>query len=187
MNHESEHREHFLWHERPVGKGLRIAGRVVVGIAAASVFALVFGYLVMILWNWLMPVIFRLPAIGYWQAFGIVILAKLVFGSIGGHGNGRHPRSRRARQTTDFDWEAFFEKVRGTAESENWKDFFNPHRWKHYRDFWRDEGKQAFERYMAGREETGENGDFGATSRNAGKGPSARKRSVKKPKTDTGG
>jgi hypothetical protein len=65
--------------------------------------------------------------IGYWQAFGIVILAKLIFGSIGGPGNGRHPGSRRTKQKRDFDW-------------------------KHYRDFWRDEGKQAFDRYMEKRE-----------------------------------
>jgi hypothetical protein len=152
MNHDMEHRNHFFQGERPVGKGLRIAGRVVLGILAAAVFALVFGYLVMILWNWLMPSIFKLPEIGYWQGFGIVILAKLVFGSIGGHGNGKHPRSRRVRRKTDLDWEAFFEKCGEKAGEENWKDFFEPHRWKHYRNFWRDEGKQAFERYMAKQE-----------------------------------
>jgi hypothetical protein len=123
MNHDTGHREHFFWGERPLGKGFKIAGRVVLGIAAAAVFALVFGYLVMILWNWLMPAIFRLPQIGYWQGFGILILSKLIFGSIGGHGNGRRPGNGRSSRKHDFDW-------------------------KHCKDFWRDEGSQAFERCM---------------------------------------
>jgi hypothetical protein len=154
MNSEKnhEHREHFFGGERPVGKGFRIAGRVAMGIAAAAVFALVFGYLVMILWNWLMPAVFGLPGIGYWQAFGIVVLAKLIFGSVGGHGNGRHPGSRHPGQKRDFDWETFFDKCRGAGESEDWKGFFDPRFRKQYRDFWREEGKQAFARYVENQE-----------------------------------
>ena len=33
------------------------------------------------IWNWLMPVIFDLPEISYWQAFGIIILAWLILGN----------------------------------------------------------------------------------------------------------
>jgi len=31
------------------------------------------------LWNWLMPVIFGLPEIGFWQAFGLLILSNIFF------------------------------------------------------------------------------------------------------------
>ena len=31
------------------------------------------------LWNWLMPVIFGLPEIGFWQAFGLLILSNILF------------------------------------------------------------------------------------------------------------
>ncbi len=71
----------------PAVKALRVAGLVVMGVVGAALFALVFGWLVMILWNWLMPAIFHLGLITYWQAFGIVILSKLIFGAAGG---GRH-------------------------------------------------------------------------------------------------
>lgn len=45
---------------------------------------------VMLLWNWLMPVIFSLPSIGFWQAGGLFILARLLLGGFGGRG-GFHP------------------------------------------------------------------------------------------------
>lgn len=38
---------------------------------------------VMLLWNWLMPVLFGLSVITFWQALGILILSKIIFG--GGH------------------------------------------------------------------------------------------------------
>ena len=89
------HGMHDMWPgAHPAVRGLRIAGLVVLGVIGAALFALVFGWLVMILWNWLMPAIFHLGEIGYWQAFGIVILAKLIFGGIGGArygGRGHNP------------------------------------------------------------------------------------------------
>jgi hypothetical protein len=41
------------------------------------------GAVTMWLWNALMPAIFKLPAIGFWQAIGILILSQLIFK--GGH------------------------------------------------------------------------------------------------------
>ena len=40
---------------------------------------LLFGAPVMILWNLLMPDIFGLPIIGFWQAFGLHLLASILF------------------------------------------------------------------------------------------------------------
>lgn len=118
-------------------KVLRIAGWVILGLAFAAVFALVFGLLVKALWNWLMPALFGLGTITYWQAFGIVILAKLLFGGFGPHGrNHREPFHRKFQ--------------------DRWQDFKGRHEekdWKYYRDFWRDEGKEAFEAYVRKTEE----------------------------------
>lgn len=33
----------------------------------------------MFLWNWLMPAIFNLPTISFWQSLGLVILSNLLF------------------------------------------------------------------------------------------------------------
>ena len=81
---------------------LRIIGFTVGGITLAVLFALLFGWLVQLLWNWLMPTLFSLKAITYWQAFGIVVLAKILFGGFsphhGSHRYGRHFRPWRHHQ-----------------------------------------------------------------------------------------
>lgn len=51
-----------------------------------------FGFVSMYLWNWLMPELFGLGVITFWQAVGLIILSKLFFGF--GHGCGRGGRSR---------------------------------------------------------------------------------------------
>ena len=64
------------------------------GLAFAALLALIMGWVLMLLWNWLMPDIFGLPLIGYWQAWGLILLSHLLFK--GGAGHGRHPRFRPA-------------------------------------------------------------------------------------------
>jgi MFS family permease len=72
-------------------RGRRVAGHVIMGIIGAVIFGLLFGFLVMYLWNWLMPAIFGLGTITYIQAFGLVVLSKILFGSFGhGHWHSRH-------------------------------------------------------------------------------------------------
>ena len=43
-----------------------------------------FSAVVMCLWNWLMPAIFGLVTINFWQAFGLLVLGRILFGSFGG-------------------------------------------------------------------------------------------------------
>lgn len=40
-----------------------------------------FAYPLMLLWNVLMPVIFNLPIINFWQALGILIMSNILFKS----------------------------------------------------------------------------------------------------------
>lgn len=66
------------WPERPV----RARARVIVGIAVmAPAFLALFGAVTMWLWNGLMPTIFKLPEIGFWQAIGLLLLAHIFFKS----------------------------------------------------------------------------------------------------------
>lgn len=44
--------------------------------------------LVMWLWNLLLPEILGVKAIGFWQAMGILILSKILFGGFGGRAKG---------------------------------------------------------------------------------------------------
>ena len=41
--------------------------------------AAVLSLILMLLWNSLMPVIFKLPSLSYWQALGLLILSKILF------------------------------------------------------------------------------------------------------------
>lgn len=64
----------------------RIAGFIVLAIAGAFVF----GGVVMLLWNALLPALFHLPVIGFWQALGLLLLTKILFGGFRGGGPRGH-------------------------------------------------------------------------------------------------
>lgn len=53
-----------------------------------------FGYIVMGLWNWLIPSLFSGPVITFWQAIGIMVLTKILFGGFrrGNHRCHRSPK-----------------------------------------------------------------------------------------------
>jgi hypothetical protein len=63
----------------------KIIGFVILGIVGVFVF----GTIVMLLWNALMPEIFHLPLIGFWQALGLLLLAKILFSGFRGGPRGR--------------------------------------------------------------------------------------------------
>jgi len=63
----------------------RFGMRKVAGIICMVIVGvLVFGSIVMFLWNALMPVIFHLPLISFWQALGLLLLAKILFSGFRG-------------------------------------------------------------------------------------------------------
>jgi len=61
-------------------KAGHIAAMVAGGIVLAVGLAFLLGFAVQALWNWLMPAIFDLPEITYWQAWGLFILAHILVG-----------------------------------------------------------------------------------------------------------
>jgi len=61
---------------------------------AIVVFLWLFGELVMRLWNWLLPPLFGLHMITFWQALGLLLLSRIFFGSWGSGGGNRRSRRR---------------------------------------------------------------------------------------------
>ncbi|MGI9550099.1 MAG: hypothetical protein ACR2MT_02775 [Aurantibacter sp.] len=116
-----------------VEKYITIAFKIFFGILAGIAFALLFGYIIMWLWNWLMPAIFGLTVITYWQAVGILVLGKLIFGGLG---SGHHSKSHKEKPRKRFR-----EKMRESCKS----DFS---RWEHYDKFWEEEGEKAYRDYV---------------------------------------
>lgn len=46
--------------------------------------AALFGGVVMLLWNWLVPSIFNGPTVTFWEAIGLLLLGRLLTGSLPG-------------------------------------------------------------------------------------------------------
>ncbi|SEC39183.1 hypothetical protein SAMN04489761_2865 [Tenacibaculum sp. MAR_2009_124] len=117
--------------------GMFIGKIVFITIAVAGL-AILFGYLIMWLWNALMPDIFGLPAVNYWQGVGLFVLAKIIFGFGGGDcgGNKRSKHSSKKRRKHKF--KSYYEK--------NCKGNFSE--WEHYNEFWEEEGNKAYKNYL---------------------------------------
>jgi len=96
-------------------RGRRIF-RVLKVVAIVIVAFTVFGFVVTQLWNYLMPGLFGLHAITFWQAIGLMVLGRLLFGGFrpgrGGFG-WRGEMKRRWEQMTPEEREKFREGMRG--------------------------------------------------------------------------
>lgn len=57
----------------------KLGGVVLTIVLVSTVVALLLGLPVMLLWNALMPDIFGLPTISFWQAIGLNILSSILF------------------------------------------------------------------------------------------------------------
>ncbi|WLT32592.1 hypothetical protein [Geothrix sp. PMB-07] len=111
--HHSHHPSH-----RP--GGLHVAGRIVAGFALAAVLAIVFGGVVMLLWNHILPSLLGTRVITFWQSVGLILLARILVGGFHhGHGHGRRHHPHR-------------------------------HGWREYEDWWKDIGEKSFQDYAKG-------------------------------------
>src|SRR4051812_30366254 len=87
-------------------RGLKFVILVMIVIAA-------FGQAVLHLWNLLMPAIFGLQTISFWQAIGLMALSWLLFGGLRGFPGGgysgrwRHRMAERWEQMTPEERERF--------------------------------------------------------------------------------
>lgn len=99
---------------------MRRVGRVVKIIVFVLTALAVFSFVVMRLWNWLMPELFGLHLITYWQALGVLILSKILFGGFRGRPMGppwRHRMMERWEKMTPEEREKFRQGMRGRCGS----------------------------------------------------------------------
>lgn len=90
-------------------RGAGFAAMIVLGLAAL-------GLVVMALWNGLVPSLFGLRPIGFWQAVGLLILSRLLFGGFHRHGGALRHRRRmlqRWERMTPEERETFRHGMRG--------------------------------------------------------------------------
>lgn len=84
----------------------RYKARKVVMIAFFGILAIgLFTFLVMSLWNAILPGVINVSPISFWQALGILVLSKILFGGFRG-GGGWSGRSGRWNQEMKSKWSA---------------------------------------------------------------------------------
>ena len=73
-------------------KGMRMVKGLGIAVLAAGV-AAALGLVVMTLWNGLLPGLFGFKTLHFWQALGLLVLTRILFGGFHrGHGHGFHRR-----------------------------------------------------------------------------------------------
>ena len=76
----------------------KIAGMIVLGLAAIALFT----FIVMSLWNAVLVPVIHVSAVTFWQAAGILLLSKILFGGFKGggpfRGRGRQPWSHEMKE-----------------------------------------------------------------------------------------
>ena len=85
----------------------------------------------MLLWNALLPSLFKFPKINYIESVGLIVLARLIFGGI----------SFRHHQAQPKKYKDQSNRLLGLGWLDNIRD------WKHYDKYWEEEGEQSFKNY----------------------------------------
>lgn len=96
---------------------LRILKFLVIGVLILTLLS----FVVMRLWNWLTPELFGWHVITFWQALGVLILSKILFGGFRGrpapHRYWRRRMMERWAHMTPAEREKFRESMRGCCGS----------------------------------------------------------------------
>jgi hypothetical protein len=87
----------------------------VVGPLALVAFIWLGGEVVMHLWNWLLPALFGVRTINLWQALGLLVLSRILFGGWGGgngHSKSQRPSDEKWKKMTPEEREKFRDDMR---------------------------------------------------------------------------
>lgn len=132
----SNYFKHKLRSKSPI----EIIGMVVFGGIFITAMIALCGYVIMWLWNWLLPDLFGITIITYWQAMGIFALSKILLGGGCGFGGGGSSKC-------DSD------KKSSYSDKSKKRDFS---KWKYYDEFWEEHGNQAYEEFLKRKEDNKE-------------------------------
>jgi hypothetical protein len=85
------------------------------------IFMVIGGEVVLHLWNWLLPALFGWRQITFWQALGLLVLCRILFGNVGGRGlrrsNFRRRMGERWERMTPEEREKFRQTMRSRCGS----------------------------------------------------------------------
>ncbi len=95
-------------------------------ILAIPLFIFIGGEIVMHLWNWLLPGLFGWHQITFWQALGLLLLCRILFGSHGFRGSRGSGMRSRMRQRMAERWEQMTPEEREKARARWGRCGFEP-------------------------------------------------------------
>jgi|GEM_PF-931291 len=83
----------------PACRILSFGGHVLLGLVVVAVVAVLIGWVVMTAWNAVMPGLFNLPLLNFWQAVALLVLVRLLTGRLHHHRprHGRHGRGGKKK------------------------------------------------------------------------------------------
>ena len=103
---------------------MRLRGRKIIWMAPLAIvgialFIVVGGEIVLRLWNWLLPSLFGWRQITFWQALGLLLLCRILFGGLGVRGSHHSNMRSRMRRRMAERWEQMTPEERESAR-ERW-------------------------------------------------------------------
>lgn len=113
-----------------ITKTRHVLVQICLGLVLSILFGLGFGFFVMLLWNSLLPDIWGWQKITYWQGAGLVILARLLFGSQGYHKGANQPQAGCQSAVSPAG-------AACAADKGN----------RHFEKWWEEEGEASLEKY----------------------------------------
>jgi hypothetical protein len=93
------------WHDESWWEKRSLPEKIVMGIGFGLLFLgflALLGFVTMWLWNWLMPEIFGLTTIDYWQTWGLLLLSFIFFKNWGGDSDNDKSSRRRKKHLKQY-------------------------------------------------------------------------------------
>lgn len=83
-------------------------------LPVVALIATLLGYTIMYLWNWILPEVANTGRLNFWQALGLLVLCRLLFGNFNKGRNHFHEKAQKMRSK----WQSMNEEERAKFKEE---------------------------------------------------------------------
>jgi hypothetical protein len=150
-NESGKYHRHFsIW---------QCMGFGILGVLGFIAFVFIGGTLIMWLWNSIASPLFHTTTINFWEAIGLAVLARLLFGG-GCHGwhhggrrwkhgmwHGRHSGNCHTQNDCGCHTNTN-DKYEFSSDNDKCECGPDKEKWKFYDDYWKQEGEKAFNEFV---------------------------------------
>jgi hypothetical protein len=105
-------------------RGYKAGKIIMIAICVAGAIAL-FTFIVMSLWNAILPSVIHVGTITFWQALGILVLSKILFGGFHGKGGRWQEKRQHWKEKMQAKWQGMSPEEREKFK-QSWKNRCGP-------------------------------------------------------------